>query len=61
MNKEELKQLLKENLTVKLSLDDSIFEYLNVEILFDGDVICKDKERIDNLIDHCIADYEKYK
>lgn len=44
MSKEELKELLKENLVLEL-YEDSM-KYLNVEIRFDGEVICKDSYAI---------------
>ena len=43
MSKEELKKLLQENLKLELwETWTGDTTYLNVEIRFDGDVICKD-------------------
>lgn len=47
MSKEELKELLKENLVLELYCDT--MKYLNVEIRFDGEVICKDSVIIEDL------------
>jgi len=50
MSKEELKELLKENLVLELyetrSYGYDTMKYLNVEIRFDGEVICKDSYAI---------------
>lgn len=50
MNKEELKKLLKENLSIRIyeTLDKSLKSIVNIEVCFDGEVICKDATLIDD-------------
>ena len=53
MNKDELKELLKENLSVVINVETRTFAIdckpktkFKVEILFDGEVICEDEDKI---------------
>ena len=54
MSKEELKELLKENLSVEIyaSVNRQVNDVLNIRVFFDGDVICKDSVIIDNGLDY---------
>lgn len=50
MSKKELKELLKDNLSIKIyeTLDKRLKTIINVEVCFDGEVICKDATLIDD-------------
>ena len=50
MSKEELKELLKDNLSIKIyeTLDKHLKTIINVKVCFDEEVICEDATLIDD-------------